>query len=246
MPFSRPGNSRSELSEHSAWGSPDLSCKPLSSRPLGHNHEAPREHSEPGCCCSSGTSDFRMVLTQHLQGVTMPAVRNAVEAERQWRQGVGCCTSAARFSRRALAMPSSGLRDLEHLRPRARRINCSLWAAPLSAPTQDSSRLVCVRSGDSGCFFEVFVETFSTQPVWKQPRGVGSSLAAFSFSSRSSPSRYLLGSRDSLALEGMRHRGPGRVAPRLTRRLRCGFASGVPRWRWLDASGIDTGPAVPP
>jgi len=108
--------------------------------------------------------------------------------------------------------PSYSLGEVEGLHRRARRINCSLWAAPLSAHTQDSSRLVCVRSGDSGCFFEVSVETFSIQPVWKQPRGVGSSLVAFSFSSRSSPSRYLSGSRDFLALEGMGHRRPDRVA----------------------------------
>ena len=85
MSFRGAGIPRSELSEPSVRGRPDLSRKILSRSHLGYNHEAAHEQSEPGCCCSSGTSDFRMVLTQHLQGVTMPAVRNAVEAERQWR-----------------------------------------------------------------------------------------------------------------------------------------------------------------
>ena len=88
MSFRGAGIPRSELSEPSVRGRPDLSRKILSRSHLGYNHEAAHEQSEPGCCCSSGTSDFRMVLTQHLQGVTMPAVRNAVEAERQWRRTI--------------------------------------------------------------------------------------------------------------------------------------------------------------
>jgi hypothetical protein len=76
---------RSEISLHSQRGRLDLPHNSLSSSRLDHNHEAPREKSEPGCYHSSGTSDFRMILTEQLQGVMMPAVGNAVEAERQWR-----------------------------------------------------------------------------------------------------------------------------------------------------------------
>ena len=83
MPFSGPSNSRSELSEHPERGRPDLSRNPLSSNHLAYTHEAPCEKPESGSCHPRSTSDFRMILTQHLQGVTMPAVRNAVEAERQ-------------------------------------------------------------------------------------------------------------------------------------------------------------------
>ena len=85
MPFSGAGNPRSELSDPSVRGRPYLSRKLLSRSHLGYNHEAAHEQSEPSCYHPNGTSDFRMILTQHLQGVTMPAVRNAVEAERQWR-----------------------------------------------------------------------------------------------------------------------------------------------------------------
>ena len=85
MPLRAAGILRSELLEHSGRGRLDLSQNPLSSNSLDHNHEAPREKSVPACYRSSGTSDFRMILTEQLQGVTMPAVRNAVEAERQWR-----------------------------------------------------------------------------------------------------------------------------------------------------------------
>jgi hypothetical protein len=88
MPFSGAGNPRSELSDPSVRGRPDLSRKLLSRSHLGYNHEAAHEQSEPSCYHPNGTSDFRMILTQHLQGVTMPAVRNAVEAERQWRQNI--------------------------------------------------------------------------------------------------------------------------------------------------------------
>jgi hypothetical protein len=84
MPFGGAVNPRSAPSEHSPRGRLDLSRNPLSSSRLAHTHEAPRERCEPSCYHSNGTSDFRMVLTEHLQGVTMPAVGNAVEAERQW------------------------------------------------------------------------------------------------------------------------------------------------------------------
>ena len=66
-------------------GRPDLSRNPLSHCYLGYIPEAPRDKTKPGYSRPNHTSDFHMVLTKQLQGVTMPAVASGQNAERQWR-----------------------------------------------------------------------------------------------------------------------------------------------------------------